>query len=198
MSAPPLRTAECVLAFVDISGYTRFIRERVISLEHAESIISELIATLIDHASHPLHVNKLEGDAALLFAETHGDRDACLRRVYQQLLAFIPLFVARREEIARERRHCNCEACAAIGSLRIKALIHVGDIVIKRVRQFEELAGEAVILLHRLGKNQVPADQYVLLTEAASGPILALGESWSGLVEPVAGLGAVQIYWRAG
>ncbi len=191
-----LRTTDCVLAFVDISGYTRFIRDRLITLEHAESIISELLESLIDHASHPLTVNKLEGDAALLFAETHGERESCLRSVYQQLLAFFPRFTARREQIQRERGHCACDACANVGMLRIKALIHVGEIVIKQVRQFEELAGEPVILLHRLGKNQVPVDQYLLVTEAAAAPIVAQGEAWTSQIEPIADLDPTRVHWR--
>lgn len=191
-----LRTTECVLVFVDISGYTRFIRDRVITLEHAEDIISELLESLIDHASHPLQVNKLEGDAALLFAETQGDREACLRSVYQQLLALFPRFAARREQIQRERGHCACEACANIGALRLKALVHAGEIVIKQVRQFEELAGEPVILLHRLGKNRVPVDSYLLLTDAAAAPIIAAGGGWSSQIEPVADLDDVRVHWR--
>jgi hypothetical protein len=37
----------------------------------------------------------------------------------------------------------------------------------KQVRQFEEVAGEAVIFVHRLLKNHVQGREYVLLSEAA-------------------------------
>ncbi|MGH8049243.1 MAG: DUF2652 domain-containing protein, partial [Arenimonas sp.] len=49
----------------------------------------------------------------------------------------------------------------------LKAFVHSGEIAIKQVRQFEELAGEDVILIHRLLKNQVPSRDYVLITEVA-------------------------------
>ena len=34
------------------------------------------------------------------------------------------------------------------------------------MRQFEELAGESVILIHRLLKNTIPADEYILMTNS--------------------------------
>ena len=40
--------------------------------------------------------------------------------------------------------------------------------MVKRVSRFEELAGDEVILIHRLLKNQVPAHEYLLLSEAAA------------------------------
>ena len=61
-----------------------------------------------------------------------------------------------------------CEACCKRGDLRLKVLAHYGEFMVKRVSRFEELAGDEVILIHRLLKNQVPANEYLLLTEAAA------------------------------
>jgi class 3 adenylate cyclase len=72
----------------------------------------------------------------------------------------------RRRHPARERSHCECGACANIGALEIKAVVHYGAVAHKQVRGLHELAGEPVILLHRLLKNAVAAPRYVLLTAA--------------------------------
>ena len=48
--------------------------------------------------------------------------------------------------------------------LRIKFLIHTGEVALHKVKGFDELAGEDVILIHRLLKNSVPSSQYVLMT----------------------------------
>jgi hypothetical protein len=61
-----IRLVQAVLVIADVSGYTSFIRHRAVSLVHAEAIISELLECVLDRACHPLIVNKLEGDAALL------------------------------------------------------------------------------------------------------------------------------------
>lgn len=36
----------------------------------------------------------------------------------------------------------------------------------KKIRQFEEIAGEDVIIVHRLIKNSIPSNEYILMTDA--------------------------------
>ena len=162
----PIRNTDVVLVIVDISGYTRFVQQRAVSLEHAEAIVTELIESIIDQASNPLVVNKLEGDAALLYAETLGDRRAAVTSVIGQLARFFNAFSGSLQRIEAARSHCSCDACANIGGLQLKAFVHVGEIVVKQVRQFEEIAGEAVIMVHRMTKNALPLHEYVLMTDA--------------------------------
>src|SRR4249919_3815111 len=162
-----MRLTHAFLVIVDISGYTAFINERQTSLLHAEQIITELMEAVIDRASHPLMVNKLEGDAALLYGEVAAGDLAAARDVLAQVKAFFPAFhgcLGRQREM---RANCVCDACTGIERLQLKAFIHVGELAIKQVRQFQELAGEEVILVHRLLKNHVPKREYVLLTEPA-------------------------------
>ena len=70
--------------------------------------------------------------------------------------------------------------------------MHCGEIAIKQVRQFEELAGEEVILVHRLLKNHVPEREYVLLSGAVTAlwPAPAGGRSHS---EEFEGLGELPL-----
>jgi hypothetical protein len=162
-----MRLTHASLVIVDISGYTAFINERQTSLLHAEQIITELMESVIDRATHPLQVNKLEGDAALMFGEVEaGDGDGA-RDVLAQVKAFFPAFAGCLGRQKAARANCVCDACTGIERLQLKAFVHCGEIAIKPVRQFTELAGENVILVHRLLKNHVPLREYVLLTEAA-------------------------------
>lgn len=165
------RVIDAVLLIVDISGYTRFVQQRPVSLEHAEAIVTELMETIIDRAAAPLVVNKLEGDAALLYVACHGERRAAVGVALSQLASFFEVFAASLGRIRAARRHCACDACANVESLQLKAFVHTGEIVIKQVRQFEEIAGEAVIRVHRMTKNSLPVHEYVLMTQA----VLAAG-----------------------
>lgn len=49
--------------------------------------------------------------------------------------------------------------------MRLKIVAHKGEFAIKKIRQFEEIAGEAVILVHRLLKNSLKSNEYWLLTD---------------------------------
>jgi hypothetical protein len=190
-----LRLARAVLVIADISGYTSFIRKRELSLAHAEAIVTELLEAVIDRAAHPLTLNKLEGDAALLYAETGPDAAAAIRDVLAQVAAFFDAFVARLGLVREARRNCDCDACANVDGLALKALVHHGEIAIKQVRQFEELAGEEVILIHRLLKNHVPSREYVLMTEPVKRAVGDALPECSALREEIEGLDPVTVWW---
>jgi len=163
-----MRLTRAVLLIADISGYSDFITHREVSLLHAEQIITELLEAMIDRSEHPLVLNKFEGDAALLYAESGADPVAVVSDVLAQLRAMFAGFAVCRDRIRESRSNCSCDACAKISNLELKAFVHCGEIAIKKIRQFEELAGEEVILIHRLLKNQVPERDYVMLTEAVA------------------------------
>ena len=187
------RLTEGLVALADISGYTDFVRHRALSLQHAEMIVTELMGGIIDAVESPWVVNKLEGDAALVYAElpptTQPDQVAV---AIGSLSRLFDAFDSMRSRLTEERRNCGCGACTDLGRLRLKVLSHRGALVVKRVRQFEELAGDDVILLHRLAKNDVPVHEYLLLTEPvmqalASNPLpaLPLPQQVDGWEQPV-------------
>jgi len=156
------------LVMVDISGYTRFTRLHTTSLLHAEMIITELLETVLNQAEYPLTLSKLEGDAAFLYVVLDQDDQrarAAVQNVTQQVMSFFDAFRSKeRELIACDA--CVCEACRNISKLQLKAFLHIGQAAFKQIRQFEELAGEDVIIIHRLMKNTIPAKEYTLMTEA--------------------------------
>lgn len=163
-----MRLAHALLVLVDISGYTRFITRRTTSLLHAEQIVTELLASVIDKAEYPLVLNKLQGDAALLWREyAPGDAADALQGALVQIGGFFSAFAACRQRLAQQRGNCPCEACRGTANLTLKAFVHCGEIAIKQVRQFEELAGEPLIFIHRLLKNHVDLREYVLLSDEA-------------------------------
>ena len=75
------------LVIADIGGYTKYIQFHKTALLHAEEIISQLLETIIDSASFPLTLNKLEGDAALLYADMGDAQTAAARDIAWQCRA---------------------------------------------------------------------------------------------------------------
>ena len=192
-----MRLTNAFLVIVDISGYTSFITERTVSLLHAEQIITDLIEAVIDQAQHPLTLNKLEGDAALLYGEcAPGDHEAA-QDVLAQVKAFFPAFANRLALQREQRANCVCDACTRIDHLALKAFVHYGEFAIKQVRQFEELAGEEVILVHRLMKNHVPSREYVLITEAARAAAAFDASALQSHCEQCEGVGEVALWLLA-
>ncbi len=161
-----IRPAHIVI--LDISGYTRFIRKHRLALLHAEHIINDLLEHVIAATGFPLVVNKLQGDSVLMYAladeTTHSAQG-----ILEQVLRSFAAFRQRERELISECSLCSCSACATIDQLRLKAIIHHGPVVFKRVQKFDEIAGEDVIMAHRLLKNSISADEYILMSEAFDG-----------------------------
>jgi class 3 adenylate cyclase len=158
-----ITTQRVVLVLADISGYTRFARLHRLSQAHAESIICELLDAVIATTEHPLKLNELLGDAAFFYAPSDGT-SASARSVFDQITQFREAFDKRALELTGECSMCVCDACRTAGTLRLKVIAHEGEAVITHLRGFEKIAGEDVILAHRLLKNSIPGQEYVAVT----------------------------------
>lgn len=160
-----MRSFDAFIVLADISGYTEFVVLNRSSFIHAEQIITELMEVVTANAIHPLRLEKLEGDAAFLIAEvTPGAKDAA-DGIMQQVVTLMHLYRAKQVTLFnRSIGGCACSACQSIERLNLKCVVHRGEVLEKRVGGGLELAGEAVILSHRLMKNSVAEDCYILTT----------------------------------
>ena len=164
MAALELTPVYLVLA--DISGYTRFVNLHQASVLHAEEIITNLMEAVLDATAEPLVLNKLEGDAAFLYALAGENPREIGEQLVRQVLGFFEAFKARQQALIRAGEGgCFCEACCNLGELKLKAILHSGPVVMKKVRHLEELAGGEVILAHRLLKSSLTAKEYLMVTE---------------------------------
>lgn len=160
---------DVVLILADITGYTRFMVANQTALNHAQVVITELIAAIIKQVEIPLQVAKLEGDAVFLYAVKDEDAepwDDVRRQIGSKLLGFFDAFSVKITEL-NQSNMCQCDACQNVDRLRLKVVVHSGCALFYDIGRFHELSGVDVILAHRLLKNSVEADEYILMTETA-------------------------------
>ncbi len=161
-----MRTFNAIVAVADISGYTRFVVMHRSSVAHAEQIVSELMETVTEHAEFPLKVQKLEGDAAFMAAEVSGPMDVAVNDVMRQVVSFMAEFKKKQTDLFdKSVGGCPCTACQTIETLGLKTIVHAGTVLEKEMSGFTELAGEPVIVAHRLLKNSIEGSNYILATE---------------------------------
>lgn len=169
MNSPASRPAQPTLLFIpDISGFTQFVNDTEIT--HSQHIIEELLEILIDANEIDLDVSEIEGDAILFYREgkppTAPQLLAQVQRMYVDFHAHLKKY--------ETHRICRCGACCAAINLSLKFVVHYGDIAHKQVKEYRKLFGKAVIVAHRLLKNQVPQEEYVLLTN----PLMKACATW--------------------
>ncbi|MGB0645535.1 MAG: DUF2652 domain-containing protein [Bradymonadia bacterium] len=172
-----MRETKGFLVLADISGYTTFVRSHKMgkipflgqrmantSQIHAETVITDLLETMIDSVGDALTLNKLEGDAIFFFRESAGGAEE-VSALIQTLSKVFDAFNQRVHDLMFCQT-CLCDCCQQMTQLKVKIFAHYGDFLIKQVAQFTELAGHDVIIAHRLMKNSVNSDEYLLLTES--------------------------------
>jgi len=153
------------IVIVDISGYTQFVKMHRTAMVHAEQIITDLMESVLDAQGPPLVLDKLMGDAAIFYSSDDGDGDSSAEAIAAQVTRFFDAF-SESEGVLVSCNVCICDACNQMGSLRLKAILHHGELILKQMGGSSELAGPDVILAHRLLKNSIVSDEYILMTEA--------------------------------
>src|SRR6266576_4098613 len=148
---------EGALVLADISGYSTFVAQT--EVDHSWSILHELLDTMVRSLAGQMDVSQVEGDA-ILFISGLSTADV--------VKALEGTFVAfhRRLRDMQAVTTCPCSACANIGILKLKFVVHHGKFSRQRLGGVEQLHGTAVIVAHRLLKNKVPSKEYLLVTDA--------------------------------
>lgn len=157
-----------LLFIPDISGFTRFVHETEIT--HSQHIIEELLEILIDANEIGLQISEIEGDAILFYREGKPPSAPQLLAQVQRMYVDFHAHLKRYET----HRICRCGACCTAINLALKFVIHHGDIAKKKVKEYRKLFGIDVIVAHRLLKNEIPEQEYVLLTD----PLVKACATW--------------------
>ena len=156
-----MSTEQGFLVLADISGFTAFVSK--MEIEHGAEVTGLLLETVMERLSPPLEIQEVEGDAVFAIGAdpvTAGDGvPAAATRAFEA-------FEERRLAISRDDS-CGCRACRGVSTLSLKLIVHHGRFVRQTVGGRSRVAGPDVILAHRLLKNDVAGDAYLLLTESA-------------------------------
>lgn len=188
-STPQASRRQGGLLLADISGYTGFL-QGVADAHHAliieadepppaYAVLSSLLDAMVAAVEPAFSLAKFEGDAIFAVADgdlPHGNAVIdCLRACYASF----------RERLASAGSQwtCTCDACARIGSLDLKFVLHHGTYVAQTIAGREEFLGPDVNIVHRLLKNHardlVGPVPYALVTDDA---IAALAIPTDGMV----------------
>ena len=136
---------------------------------HSQIIVRDLINTIISEIKAPMQVIRLEGDAIFMFVDK-GDPLVRWEFVQATLLEIlITIFRVFSNKITELTLHkvCNCNACNNVDRLKLKVVAHSGKTLFFNINDILEMSGTAPIIVHRLLKNSITADEYILMTETA-------------------------------
>ena len=150
---------ESFLFIPDISGFTNFVQKT--ELNHSRHIISELLEALLDSNILKLELAEIEGDALFYYkSNTIPSKEAIMDQVQKMYLAFHKYL-----KDYETKRICPCGACETAINLKLKFVAHAGVFDFIKVRDIRKPYGESVIQVHRILKNSINLNEYLLVSK---------------------------------
>jgi hypothetical protein len=143
----------------DISGFTKFMTTT--ELNHASYAINMLIESILNAVGDEYEVSEIEGDAVLLIKKGPPPSQ---KEVMDICLKIFNAFHFQRKWM-QQYTICPCEACLAIAHLTLKFVVHHGPLAEIKVGRFVKQSGPEMIVAHRLLKNGIANNEYLLMTE---------------------------------
>lgn len=151
--------SKSLLFIPDISGFTKFVQTT--EVEHSQHVISELLEVLIDANTQELELAEIEGDALFFYKE--GEIPSQERLLAQMETMFTAFY--SHLKLLEKNRICPCNACATAPNLQLKIVAHCGELQFIAVKGSRKPFGQQVIEAHRLLKNSIDSDNYVLVSK---------------------------------
>ncbi len=143
----------------DISGFTKFVTST--ETQHSKHIITELIDLILANNKLGLEVSEIEGDAVLFYKMGTPVK---IEKILDRCRSLFVKFHSYLNEI-ESRSICQCGACRSASGLSLKFIVHYGSFDEVKINKFTNILGSDVILAHRLLKNNIPSNEYILFTE---------------------------------
>jgi hypothetical protein len=148
-----------LLFIPDISGYTEFVQNT--EVEHSQHVIAELLEILIDANTQQLELAEVEGDALFFYKE--GEVPS-LEKLLAQVETMFTAFYGHLK-LLEKNRICPCNACATAPNLELKIIAHSSTLQFINIQNKRKPFGSEVIEAHRLLKNSVKSDNYILISQ---------------------------------
>jgi hypothetical protein len=173
----------------DISGFTEYMTTT--ELNHSSYAIHKLINAIVNTVGDEYEVSEIEGDAVLMIKKGPPPSQ---KEILDTCLRIFNAFHLQRNWM-QHRAVCPCAACVAISNLTLKFVVHYGPLVEMKVGSFVKHSGTEMIVAHRLMKNSIESNEYVLITEKLLQQVTDSSEAvkteWINASEEYASIGKV-------
>ncbi len=186
---------QALIFIPEISGFPNSVMQS--ELTHNYHIIKELAGVIINSDILGMKITGTEGVAVLFFRP--GAPPSIEEIVGQAHKTFID-FHSHLKQIEKNRI-CQCGACCGAKNLGLKFIVHYGILKETTIQNHQQVTGKDVTLARRMIKTNIPANQYLLVTEdyllAESGSrIIKLKErGFLRHQEEIENLGSVASYY---
>jgi len=155
----PDDTQPALIFIPDISGFTKFVNET--GIRTSRNLIADLLEIIIEANILDMSISEIQGDAVLFY------RLGPPPSVQEVINQCKQIFIDFQNYLRIVERDTGSELGASLSDSRLtlKVVVHYGRLSVTHIREYVKLMGKDVIVAHRLLKNNIEGDEYVLLSE---------------------------------
>lgn len=179
-----------LLFIPDISGFTKFITETEIT--HSHHIITELINLIIEENNNLLKISEIEGDAILFYQDENIPSHPDMINLSEQMFTKFHTHL----KLIENNTVCRCGACSTVSNLSLKFVMKYGEFQVSKIANFTKLFGSDVILVHRLLKNSIGLNEYIVSTEDAFAEAVVNSQGFIRHSEHYDNFGDVKLFYK--
>lgn len=150
---PDTEVHEGLLFIPDISGFTELVQTTDVLT--GKQITSELLSAILSQNNLKLNIAEVEGDAILFFRYGKAPNIYELMEQYELM----------KKAFERKLQELQIRFSQPI-ILSLKVIAHYGVMTEYKIGPFVKLYGKVLIEAHRLLKNAIGSDSYLLLTDS--------------------------------
>lgn len=168
-------TQPALIFIPDISGFTKFVNEA--GIQQSRTLIADLLEIIIEANILDMELSEIQGDAVLFY---RLGPPPTVQEVVNQCKQIFLDFQNYLRIVERDRGSTLSQSLAG-SNLTLKVVVHYGRLSVTMIRNHAKLMGKDVIIAHRLLKNDIEGNEYVLLSEGflATQPAAAIKQSFS-------------------
>ncbi|RDC65010.1 hypothetical protein AHMF7616_03632 [Adhaeribacter pallidiroseus] len=152
-------TQPALIFIPDISGFTKFVNEA--GIQQSRTLIADLLEIIIEANILDMKLSEIQGDAVLFY---RPGPPPSIQEVINQCKQIFLDFQNYLRIVERDRGSA-LGASLSSSNLTLKVVVHYGQLSVTLIREHVKLMGKDVIIAHRLLKNNIESDEYVLLSE---------------------------------
>jgi len=142
----------------DISGFSKYVAS--CDIEHSQDKIALLLESILENNTLDFKISEIEGDAILFYS---FDFPSSALEIIHQCQLMFNKFHQRLDEFKLSK--CMCDSCQNLYKLSLKFVLHFGQLGSVMVKDYCKLFGKDLIIAHRLLKNNINSNEYILFTE---------------------------------
>jgi hypothetical protein len=143
----------------DLTGFTRFMAEN--DIEFSQEVIPSILKNIVSSNILDMTVGEIEGDAVLFY---RLGEVPTLQEVVVQCQNFYFNFGNHLKHIKSVYAD-DFHKIISSSRLGIKIIVHCGEVIFSDIGGINKMFGEDVVTAHKLLKNSVKLNEYILLSD---------------------------------